>query len=116
MYAAQIISLLGLALLNGSLSAIALFIACSGLQIARARFEERLLEGTFPDYSIYKRDVGGFIPRLDLSFFDALSCLYNLLFSPIVLSRCRRTISYTDTGSQTIRGQRKCQNGLCKGP
>lgn len=64
MYTSQIVSLLGLTLLNGSFPAVVLFIVCAGLQFARARLEERLLQGTFPEYSIYQRDVGGFIPKL----------------------------------------------------
>jgi protein-S-isoprenylcysteine O-methyltransferase Ste14 len=64
MYLGNIVSLLGLALLIDSGEAVALFFVCSGLQVGRAFYEERLLQSNFPEYARYKRRVGGFFPRL----------------------------------------------------
>ncbi len=63
MYAGNIVSLSGLALLYGTWQALLLSIAISLLQIGRAHFEERLLRSTFPDYKVYMSNVGSFFPR-----------------------------------------------------
>jgi protein-S-isoprenylcysteine O-methyltransferase Ste14 len=64
MYLGNIVSLFGLALLVDSVLAVTLFFVCSGLQVARALYEERLLQSNFPEYARYKLRVGGFFPRL----------------------------------------------------
>jgi protein-S-isoprenylcysteine O-methyltransferase Ste14 len=66
MYIGGIAVSLGLALLVDSPQAVGLFIIGGCLQIWRARYEERLLEVSFPQYSQYKKRVGRFIPRLRL--------------------------------------------------
>lgn len=52
MYLGNIVSLFGLALLIDSVEAVALFFVCSGLQVARAFYEERLLQSNFPEYAL----------------------------------------------------------------
>ncbi len=64
MYAGNILSVLGLALLIGTPQSLALWFALAALQIGRAYFEERLLVSAFPDYALYKAKVGAFLPRL----------------------------------------------------
>jgi protein-S-isoprenylcysteine O-methyltransferase Ste14 len=64
MYVANILSLLGLALLIDSLEAFGLLFICGGLQVWRALYEEKLLEANFAEYAEYKNRVGCFIPRL----------------------------------------------------
>jgi len=68
MYSGSILILLGLMLLIDSGAAVVLFLVCAGLQIQRARYEETLLENSFPDYGRYKSQVGRFVPRLSYSF------------------------------------------------
>lgn len=64
MYSGSILILFGLMLLIDSGAAVGLFLMCAGLQIARARYEETLLEKCFFDYGKYKSRVGRFVPRL----------------------------------------------------
>jgi Phospholipid methyltransferase len=64
MYVGNILSLLGVAFLVDSWEAVTLFFICAGLQIARAHYDENVLQATFPEYTDYKKRVGGFIPRL----------------------------------------------------
>ena len=64
MYVANILSLLGLALLIDSLEAFGLLFICGGLQVWRALYEEKLLEANFAEHAEYKNRVGCFIPRL----------------------------------------------------
>lgn len=63
MYDGNIVTLLGLALLVGTLPAFLLFVITAGFQICRALLEEHLLERSVPDYSAYKRQVGAFLPK-----------------------------------------------------
>jgi protein-S-isoprenylcysteine O-methyltransferase Ste14 len=67
MYLGNLVSLLGLALLIDSVEAVALFFVCSGLQMCRALYEEKLLQSNFSEYASYKLRVGGFFPRLNLA-------------------------------------------------
>jgi protein-S-isoprenylcysteine O-methyltransferase Ste14 len=64
MYVGNILSLLGLALLIDSAAAAGLVIICGGLQVARALYEEQILQANFSGYADYKARVGRFIPRL----------------------------------------------------
>ena len=64
MYLGNIISLFGLALLIDSPVAIALFFVCSGLQVWRALYEERLLLANIDGYAEYRNRVGRFLPKL----------------------------------------------------
>ncbi len=68
MYSGSILLLLGLMLLVDSAAAVILFLLCAGLQIQRARYEETLLENSFPGYGRYKCRVGRFVPRLSDGF------------------------------------------------
>lgn len=68
MYSGSILILLGLMLLIDSGAAVMLFLVCAGLQIQRARYEEALLENSFPNYGRYKCQVGRFVPRLSYRF------------------------------------------------
>ena len=68
MYSGSILIMFGLMLLIDSAAAVVLFLACAGLQIQRARYEEALLENSLPDYGRYKCGVGRFVPRLSDRF------------------------------------------------
>ena len=57
MYLGNIISLFGLALLIDSPVAIALFFVCSGLQVWRALYEERLLLANIDGYAEYRTEL-----------------------------------------------------------
>jgi protein-S-isoprenylcysteine O-methyltransferase Ste14 len=80
MYDGNFVSLLGLALLKGSVPAIMLFFIIAGLQIIRARLEEQLLERTFTEYSTYRGDVGAFIPKF---WSYSIMCLSRRLYGRI---------------------------------
>ncbi len=71
MYAGNILSAFGLGLLLGTPESILLCFAIAGCQIGRAYFEERILLCAFPDYGVYMRKVGAFLPRLHLRRFPA---------------------------------------------
>jgi protein-S-isoprenylcysteine O-methyltransferase Ste14 len=64
MYIGHILSLLGLALLFGTLQALVLSTALLLVQLRRAQFEERLLLSNFSDYRAYMSNTGSFFPRL----------------------------------------------------
>ncbi len=66
MYAGNILSALGVGLLLGTPESLLLSFAIAGFQIGRAYFEERILLCAFPDYSVYMRKAGAFLPRLHL--------------------------------------------------
>jgi protein-S-isoprenylcysteine O-methyltransferase Ste14 len=66
MYAGNILSVFGLGLLIGTAESLLLSFAIAGLQIARAKFEERVLFSAFPDYQEYRGKAGAFLPRLSL--------------------------------------------------
>jgi protein-S-isoprenylcysteine O-methyltransferase Ste14 len=64
MYLGNIISLLGATFLIDSWQAVVLFFICSGLQVGRAHYDEKILHATFSEYAVYKDSVGAFIPRV----------------------------------------------------
>ena len=64
MYVGNILSLFGLAILVDSWEAMLLFFICGSLQIARAYYDENVLEGAFPAYADYRKNVGSFLPRI----------------------------------------------------
>ncbi len=66
MYTGNILTAFGLGLLLGTPESLLLFFVIAGLQIGRAYFEERILLCAFPDYSVYMRQAGAFLPRLRL--------------------------------------------------
>ncbi len=72
-YAGNIISLSGLALLFGTCQALLLSIVISLLQLCRAYFEERLLLSEFPEYEAYMSKVGSFLPRMSFLMRKSLS-------------------------------------------
>ncbi|MEM7069997.1 MAG: isoprenylcysteine carboxylmethyltransferase family protein [Pseudomonadota bacterium] len=64
MYVGHIISLFGLALLKGSILALAIWTVCAALQMWRAVYEEDLLTRTLPrNYDAYSAKVGAFLPK-----------------------------------------------------
>jgi protein-S-isoprenylcysteine O-methyltransferase Ste14 len=63
-YACYIIQGIGYCLVYANLSIMVLQFAWLGLILVRTRFEERLLQATFPQYAEYCAQVGMFWPRL----------------------------------------------------
>ena len=64
LYAAELIAVTGGVLSVGSVAAFMLGIVWLMLQIMRARFEEEVLTGTFPEYRDYARAVPMMVPGL----------------------------------------------------
>jgi len=66
LYAAEQLALLGALITYLSWRAVVLFAVQSLLQYLRARNEEKVLAGTFPDYMNYLRRTPMFLPRLTI--------------------------------------------------
>ena len=64
MYVGNMLTIVGLELIVGTLSALFLSLICLALQVARARYEDRLLASTFNEYGAYMSRVNAFFPRL----------------------------------------------------
>ena len=64
MYVGNMLTIVGLGLIVGTLSALFLSLICLALQVARARYEDRLLASTFNEYGAYMSRVNAFFPRL----------------------------------------------------
>jgi protein-S-isoprenylcysteine O-methyltransferase Ste14 len=67
LYAAELLTLVGVALANFSLATVLIFLATMGFQLRRAVNEERVLRSAFPEYEQYAREVPRIIPRLPWS-------------------------------------------------
>jgi protein-S-isoprenylcysteine O-methyltransferase Ste14 len=64
MYAGNMLTIVGLGLIVSTPSALFLSLICLALQVARARYEDRLLASTFNEYGAYMSRVNAFLPRL----------------------------------------------------
>ncbi len=64
MYVGNMLTIAGLGLLVSTPAALWLTLVCLALQLARARYEDRLLASTFVAYGAYMSRVNAFIPRL----------------------------------------------------
>lgn len=64
LYAAETLTIAGVAMSNGSYSAYAIAVACFCFQIARARMEEKVLTMAFPEYRDYAAQVPMLVPGL----------------------------------------------------
>jgi protein-S-isoprenylcysteine O-methyltransferase Ste14 len=64
LYLGEIVHILGIAILSGKPIGLYLFIVAVGLQILRARVEERKFLRTLPEYAGYMRQTGFLWPRL----------------------------------------------------
>lgn len=63
LYLAELVAMLGVVITYFSWQVAALFAVQSGLQYMRAREEERVLAGAFPEYAAYRRRTPMVIPR-----------------------------------------------------
>jgi protein-S-isoprenylcysteine O-methyltransferase Ste14 len=63
-YAGSILGTLSWAVLWSTPAGLALAGVCAAFYVAKARYEERLLEARFPAYVDYRRRVPPFLPRL----------------------------------------------------
>jgi protein-S-isoprenylcysteine O-methyltransferase Ste14 len=66
MYIGNIVTMLGLAFLIGTVPALLLFVLTAALQVLRGLMEDWLLERSLPGYRDYMRSVGGFVPKWPL--------------------------------------------------
>lgn len=66
LYAAEALTVVGVAISNGSLGAYSVAIACLLFQVARARLEEQVLTATFPEYRDYAARVPMLVPGLKM--------------------------------------------------
>lgn len=64
LYLGEIIHVLGIAILAGTPAAIVVFVIAVGMQIVRAKVEERKFLKTLPGYAAYRRDTGFLLPKL----------------------------------------------------
>ena len=64
LYLGEALTMLGLCLLQGTLSALGLWAAVNGFQIVRARIEEEKLARQFPDYQVYRRQTRFLLPGI----------------------------------------------------
>lgn len=67
LYAAELLTIFGIALANFSLPAVLIFAATAAFQLRRSVNEERVLRAAFPEYEEYARAVPRIIPRLPWS-------------------------------------------------
>jgi sterol desaturase/sphingolipid hydroxylase (fatty acid hydroxylase superfamily)/protein-S-isoprenylcysteine O-methyltransferase Ste14 len=73
LYAAEALTIVGIAMSNGSAAAYMIAVACLCFQVARARLEEQVLSQTFPEYHDYATRVPMLVPGLQLLFPRATS-------------------------------------------
>jgi protein-S-isoprenylcysteine O-methyltransferase Ste14 len=66
LYAAELVTILGSVLSVGSVEAFMMGVLWFSLQILRARYEEKVLSATFPEYHDYARRVPMIVPGLKL--------------------------------------------------
>jgi protein-S-isoprenylcysteine O-methyltransferase Ste14 len=64
LYLGESLSFLGLCLAMGTATALLFWIASTGMQLARARIEERKLAGQFADYRAYRERTRFILPGL----------------------------------------------------
>jgi len=64
LYMAEIIHILGIAILSGTPVGLGLFVAAVAMQVVRARIEERKLLKAVPQYAAFKARTGFLWPRL----------------------------------------------------
>lgn len=64
LYAGELLSLLGIALLFNNIAGYTMFALLLLMQCARAILEERKLIAHFPEYTTYRENTGFFLPRL----------------------------------------------------
>jgi protein-S-isoprenylcysteine O-methyltransferase Ste14 len=64
LYVGEIVHIFGIAILSGTPVGLYLFIVALGLQVGRARIEERKFLRTVPDYARYRKSTGFLWPRL----------------------------------------------------
>lgn len=66
LYAAEALTIVGVAMSNGSIGAYSVAFACLLLQVARARLEENVLTTAFPEYRDYAARVPMLVPGLKM--------------------------------------------------
>jgi protein-S-isoprenylcysteine O-methyltransferase Ste14 len=64
LYFGEIVHVLGIAILSGTPAGLVLFVVSVGLQVVRARIEERKFLSTLPEYRGYMAQTGFLWPRL----------------------------------------------------
>ncbi len=64
LYLGEAITMLGLCLLQGTVSALCLWAAVNLFQVVRARIEEEKLAREFPDYQVYRRQTRFILPGI----------------------------------------------------
>jgi protein-S-isoprenylcysteine O-methyltransferase Ste14 len=72
LYLFELLGVIGIVLQVRSLPGVLLLALITALQVARARWEEAILDRTFPEFAAYRRDVPFLVPRDAGSFFALL--------------------------------------------